>query len=290
MRSVLCDKKFEELLERYGSSKKLSFGLIIGQIVANGKDFVVHLAKTPHSDLPSNSDDEEIVEISKVTDIDNKQVAEHALNASRMIVGGFNILGMFVVSENNIFGDNSALQKMKTVFMDIKSTLDSNGLLFANTDKLDDGNKLLFNYVTSHKNFVCKSISTDSSKAPSPSPCDWKFVAKTSDWYQFETLYEVDTVFPLPHVNNHFDTEKCIMETINKISDNLSKSTMFFNEKPQDEELTVEKFVKTEGDNKVKVTIYSDASKLAVDENGVLKPLESLVRYTGKFKLLKLDI
>lgn len=283
MRSVLCDKKFEELLSTFGSTNKLSFGLIIGQIVENGKDFVIHLAKTPHSDTSNKSDDEEIVEILKVTDIDNKQVAEHALNALRMIVGGFNILGMFVVSEGNIFNDNSALQKLKTVFMDIKSTLDSNGLLFANTDKFDDGNKLLLNYVSSHKNFICKTISTDPSKAPLPSPVDWKFVTKVSEWIQFETLYEVDTVFPLPHTNNHFDTEKYIMETINKISDNLSVSTMFFNEQPHDENLTVEKLMKlSEGESKIKVTVYSDASKLASDEDGVLKPLESLVRYSGK--------
>jgi hypothetical protein len=282
MRSVICDKKFEELLNRFGSSKKLSVGLIIGQTVANGKDYVIHLAKTPHSDTRNNSDDEEIPEVSKVVDLDNQQVAEHALNALRMIVGGFNILGLFVVSESNIFNDNSALQKLKTVFMDIKTTLDSNGLLYANTDKLDDGNKLLLNYVSSHKNYICKTISTDPSKAPSPAPADWKFVAKVSDWTQFETLYEVDTVFPLPHTNNHFDTEKYIMETINKISDNLSKSTMFFNEQPQDGELTVEKFLKiNEGESKIKVTIYSDANRSASDD-AVLKPLESLVRYTGK--------
>lgn len=282
MRSVLCDKKYEELLARFGSTRKLTFGLLIGQKVANGKDYIIHLAKTPHSDSSNKSDDEEIIEIEKVTDIDSKQLAEHALNALRMTVGGFNILGMFVVSENNIFGDNQSLQKLKTVLMDIKSTLDSNGLLFANTDKLDDGNKLILNYVTGHKNFVCKTISTDPSKAPSTTPVDWKFFGKTTDWYEFETLFEVDTVFPLPHTNNHFDTEKYIMETINKISDNLSQSTMFFNEQPQDEELTVEKLMKiNEEESKIKVTVYSDASKLAANDDGVLKPLESLVRYTG---------
>lgn len=284
MRAVLCDKKFEELLGRFGASNKLAVGLIIGQTVANGKDFIVHLAKTPHSDTYSNFDDEEVdSEILKVTDIDNKQVAEHALNALRMIVGGFNILGLFVVSESSIFSDNSALQKLKTIFMDIKVTLDSNGLLYANTDDLDEGNKLLLNYITGQKNFVCKTISTDPSKAPAALPVDWKFVAKATEWYEFEALYEVDTVFPLPHATNHFDTEKYIMETINKISEDLNKSIIFFNGEPKNKEMTVDNLMKElEGDvMNVKVTIYSEASKLATSENGVLKPHESLVRYTG---------
>ncbi len=283
MRAVLCDERFQELLARFGDTSKFSFGFIIGQIVENGKDFVVHLAKTHHSDSREKSDDEEIAEISKVSDIDNKQVAEHALNALRMIVGGFNILGMFVVSESNIFNDNSALQKLKTVLMDVKSTLDSNGLLFANTDKLDVGYKLLLNYITSHKNFICKSISTDASKALSPAPVDWKFAAKSLEWCQFETLYEVATAFPLPHINNHFDTEKYIMETINKISENLTQSTMFFNDEPQDGDITVEKLLKVlDGEEKIKVTVYSEAPKLVASQNGEMKPLESMVRYTGK--------
>lgn len=283
MRAVVCDKRFEELLARFGSNSKVSIGLIIGQIVANGKDFIVHLAKTPHTNIQNKSDDDDdVFEISNVTDIDNKQIAEHALNALRMIVGGFNILGLFVVSENNIFSDTSALQKLKTILMDIKVTLDSNGLLYANTDTLDDGNKLLLNYNTSHKNFICKTISTDPSKAASPSPVDWKFVPKTADWIEFQTVYEVDTVFALPHATNHFDTEKWIMDTINKMSENLSKSTMFFNGASKEKELTVEKFMKEEDVTNVKVTVYSEVSQQATSENGVIKSHESLVRYTGE--------
>lgn len=279
MRSVLCDKKFEELLGRFGASDKLAVGLIIGQTVANGKDIIVHLAKTPHS-----SDDDVDSELLKVTDIDNKQVAEHALNALRMIVGGFNILGLFVVSESNIFSDNSALLKLKTIFLDVKVTLDSNGLLYANTDAIDEGNKLLLNYITAHKNFVCKTISTDPSKAASTTPVDWKFVAKSTEWFEFEAVYEVDTVFPLPHATNHFDTEKYIMETINKISEDLNKSIIFFNGEPKNKEMTVDKLLKELDEvPNVKVTIYSEASKLATSENGVLKPHESMVRYTGAF-------
>lgn len=215
---------------------------------------IVHLAKTPHADKKS----EEPQELTNVADIDSCQVAEHALNALRMIVGGFQILGLFVVSENNVMSDNGALHKLKTVLMDIKSTLDSNGLLYANTDELDKDDKLLLNYISGHKNFICKTISTDPSKAIAASPVDWKF-AKGTDWQQFETYYEIDTFFSLPHANNHFDTEKNVMATIDVIAGNLDQSLLFFNGEPLEKELTLEKFNKQNktGAAKVKVTIYS---------------------------------
>lgn len=185
-------------------------------------------------------------------------MAEHALNALRMTVGSFQILGIFVVSEKNIVSDNAALQKLKTVLMDIKSTLDSNGLLFANTDEFDKGDKLFLNYISSHKNFICKTISTDPSKAAAPSPVDLKF-SKSSDWQEFETCYEIDTYFPLPHANNHFDTEKNFMATIDIISENLINSLMFFNGEPLDKELTLEKYSKQKktGMDKINITTYS---------------------------------
>lgn len=284
MRTVLCDTASEKLLAALGKTHKLTVGLLIGQIVENGKDFIVHLAKTPHSNLKFESEKEE-QEILNIADISNSVIAEHALNTIRMIVGGFNILGLFVVSENNIIGDNSALQKLKTVLMDIKSTLDSNGILYANTDEYDKGDKLVLNYITSHKNYICKTISTDPSKAAAPSPVDFKFVSKGLEWIEFETIYEIDTAFRLPHTTNHFDTEKHIMATIDDIAGNLAKSIMFFDGEPQTLDMTVEKLMKAgDGDKKkVKVTIYSEAFQAHLDGNkdGTLEPYESLVHYTG---------
>lgn len=193
-----------------------------------------------------------------LSDIENTQVAEHALNALRMIVGGFNILGLFVVSEKNIMSDNVAMQKLKTILMDIESTLGSNGLLYSSTDEIDKGDKLLLNYISTHKNFICKTISTDPSKAIAPNPVDWKF-AKISEWQEFEAYYEIDTFFPLPHANNHFDTEKNVMATIDAIAANLNSSLIFFNGEPLDKELTLEKLNKQNksGATKMKVTVYS---------------------------------
>jgi hypothetical protein len=75
------------------------------------------LAKTPISDQNAES---ETQVLNNVGEIKNNVVAEHALNAIRMIGGSFHILGLFVVSETSIFNDNSTMQKLKTIILDIK--------------------------------------------------------------------------------------------------------------------------------------------------------------------------
>lgn len=216
------------------------------------------MAKTPETE--QNAESSKV--INNVGEIDNSTVAEHALNTIRMIGASFNILGLFVVSETSIFNDNTASQKLKTILLDIKSTLDSNGLLYANTDEFDGGDKLILNYTSQSSNYSCKTISSDPSKAVSLKAADFKFFDKPVEWQQFESCYEVEQVFPLIKINNQFDTEKSVMSTIDLIDGKLKKSLVFFNGEPGEKDCTLEKFNKDhklQGDEKVKVTIYSYA-------------------------------
>ncbi|CRK98411.1 CLUMA_CG011769, isoform A [Clunio marinus] len=296
VRQVICDNKLRTNLHTTITKKEFSIGLIIGQIVANGADYVVHFAKTSISS--SESDSGSSSESKKkqkdppqklnIAGINNNEVAEHALNALRMLSGGFNILGLYVVSESNIMSDNSALEKLKTILMDIKSTLNSNGLLYANTDDLDQGNKLILNY-TFNESFICKTISTDPSKAVASNPIDWKFAEKTSGWQIIETYYEIDTYFPLPHTNNHWRQEKHVMDTIDVIANTLKESLLFFDGRSVEKEMNFKEFKETNWSEKelrlqnrtTKVTIYSKVPKLANNDDGSLKASEDLARYTG---------
>ncbi|CAO1402054.1 unnamed protein product [Diamesa tonsa] len=280
VRTVFCDSKFESYLSKLGKNNKLTLGLVIGQPSASGKDVVVHLARTPDG----NPSDEPRL-LSNVSEINNSQVAEHALNCLRMLGGGFNILGLFLVSDTNIMNDNMALQKLKTIIMDIKSTLNSNGLLYACTDVNDNGDKLLINFVSKSASIVCKTISSESTKALASNPVDFKFTPKAQEWQEFETYYEIDSVFPLPNTGNHFDVEKSVMATIDVTAATLNSSTLFFNGDLCDKEITLEKYNKQNkleaGNNKVKVTIYGKVPKLAQSTDGKLDAVESLVSYSG---------
>lgn len=91
----------------------------------------------------------------------------------------------------------------------------------------------------------------------SAQPVDWKF-ATTAPWVSFETCFELESFFPLPHASNHFDTEKHVMDSIDTIAENLKESIMLFDGTTQEGNLTVEKYVKQSGntDGVVKVSIF----------------------------------
>ncbi len=140
------------------------------------------------------------------------------------------------------------------------STLNSNGLLYANTDEYDGGDKLILNYTSQSSNNSCKTISSDPAKPVSLKSVEFKYLDKPVEWQAFESYYEIDAVFPLANSSNHFDTEKSVMGTIDLIDDNLGKSIVFFDGEPFEKEITLEKYSKDrqlKGDESVKVTFYS---------------------------------
>lgn len=89
---------------------------------------------------------------------------------------------------------------------------------------------------------------------------DFKFTPKPQEWQEFETYYEIDSVFPLPNTGNHFDVEKSVMATIDITAATLNTSILFFNGDPYAKDITLENYNKQNklepGNNKVKVTIY----------------------------------
>ena len=59
-------------------------------------------------------------EVKDLQEIDNQIVAGHALNVTRMLPGGFYILGIFVINPKIIFDDPALARKAKTILIDIK--------------------------------------------------------------------------------------------------------------------------------------------------------------------------
>jgi hypothetical protein len=80
MRSVICDSSLEKFFQQLAESEKFAIGLIIGQTVKNGKDYIIHFAKSfniPNSEAAKSFDE--------ISLIDNSQLAEHALNTTRIV-------------------------------------------------------------------------------------------------------------------------------------------------------------------------------------------------------------
>lgn len=81
-----------------------------------GKDYVVHLAKTPEEPLDDqNSQSSSTPSIKNIDSINAVQMIEHGLNALRQIPGSFFVLGIFVVSSQPITEQPEDMLKLKGI-------------------------------------------------------------------------------------------------------------------------------------------------------------------------------
>lgn len=141
VRSVFADTSVEKYLDNLLEREEFSYGIIIGQVknkkrkqfhdssltwskkkivlqaTRQGKDSVIHLAKTsedlpnddPSEDSPSSS------EVKNVKSINAEVLVDHCINALRMIPGSFFVLGIFVVSPQNVFDNQDDFKQLKTI-------------------------------------------------------------------------------------------------------------------------------------------------------------------------------
>lgn len=140
VRSVFAESSIEKYLDNLIETDEFSYGIIIGQVIPSqtsqniisikkclqatrqGKDTVIHLAKTQEdisSDDSSKDSSQLSVQVKNVKSINSEVLVDHALNALRMIPGSFFVLGVFIVSPQNVFDNSDDFKHLKTVLQQL---------------------------------------------------------------------------------------------------------------------------------------------------------------------------
>ncbi|XP_058833836.1 protein odr-4 homolog [Topomyia yanbarensis] len=250
VRSVVCETYLEEYLKSLSKKQGTSIGLLIGQPSNRGKDHIIYLNKIKEDDVPDQ-------ENKGLLDIDNHQVSQHALVETRILPGGFYVMGIFVIYPKSVFEDPDLLRKVKTMVVDIRHTFNSNVLIQGNCDELDGGEKLVFFYSSSSNVFGCKSIALKSDNL-SVKPCDWKFQDRATSWHVMSTFFETDDVFALKKkAENQYDTETNLTRCVENVRQQLEKSVVFFDGGPIDGKQLLEDVIKSKKDDPFLVHVYS---------------------------------
>lgn len=159
---------------------------------AESKDYVIHFAKTPPSqgEVLAKKDIIPAKQVKTLADIADAWVAEHAKCTTRMLPGGMYVLGIFIISQEDVLTPLSA--KIKSILLHITKQLGNNVYLNGNAMTSE---KLVLNYCISAESFNCKSYDTTTS---SVKPADFKFVPKATKWHQLECRCELDQTCPIP--------------------------------------------------------------------------------------------
>jgi len=229
VRSAVADDSFLNYLTSLVAADTCTVGLILGQPTAV-KDYVIHFARTPpyHGD-GAKSDDKTTPPKTptKFADISDAWVADHAKHATRMLPGGMYVLGIFVISQDDILTPFAT--KIKTMLSQIHRRLNFNEFLYGNPSIPE---KLVLNYCVKTQSYSCKSYDVETSLIK---PAEIKFQPKLSvKWLQIECKYELDQLFPIMLDKANWPLKKHMQDILRSINDNLKSGVFFFDGESKD--------------------------------------------------------
>lgn len=153
------------------------------------KDYVIHFAKTP----PYQSEDQKkeglpAKQIKNISEVNEKWVADHARHATRMLPGGMFVLGIFIVSPEDLLSQFNS--KIKGILTTVHKQLEDNSYLYGN----ENSEKLVLNYCTKTEKYLAKSYDINTARVQ---PVDFKFLPKATKWNNVECSYVIDQIYYL---------------------------------------------------------------------------------------------
>ncbi|XP_076454734.1 protein odr-4 homolog [Babylonia areolata] len=201
-RSVYCDEISQAYIESLIKKGRWHIGLIVGQLSAQ-KDFVVLLARTPEA-----KDDEvcEVSEIGKEEELPSKRktskpfpssldsaddlwVATHAKQVTRMLPGGLDVIGIFVVAPSHILKDASA--KLRQLLFAVHKSVTKN-VPATSVDAVTD--RIILQVDSLSSKIVCSSLDVANQKS-TPRPAEWRYSSATR-WLRLVSSVAVDVLVP----------------------------------------------------------------------------------------------
>ncbi|XP_044267144.1 protein odr-4 homolog [Tribolium madens] len=229
VRSAVVDDRLSSYFHNVAKQNNYSIGLILGQSVS-GKDYVIHFAKTPPVHPHESKDNPP--RLKSINDVNEEWVADHARQATRMLPGGMHVLGVFVVSPDDVLSPFSP--KIKSVLNRVHKHLESQKYLFGNPP---NNEKLVLHYSTTSQQFTGKSFEVG---IGSVKPADFKFLTSPIKWAQIQCKYQMDQVYHIGENESDWPLKKHMGIILDRMSKNLKSSVFLFDGELKDGEESIE--------------------------------------------------
>lgn len=138
-----------------------------------------------------------------------------------MLPGGMYVLGIFVVSQEDILSPFQ--QKIKTMLGHIHRRLNTNEFLYGNPNISE---KLVLNYCTTTQTYLCKSYDIETATVKQ---AEIKFQPKLSvKWLQVECKYELDQLFPIIEEKGNWPLRRHMQDILASINENFKSGVFMF--------------------------------------------------------------
>lgn len=235
---------------------------------AGFQGIVVHMAAMQFSESDEKSHE-------SISGAESEEIVLQAINLTRMLPGGFTILGLFIVNPENILEDEEQKKELADTVKKIQEQFRQNSFLVASQS--DEKNFLVLIYSSGRPNpCVCQQIHTGKS-------VDFTFAPKGINWRTVELYFNLEDEYALEQVGDTCNIEGNLQRILGRVSQQLENAYVFRAGAPCEEKDTVEMLFKNNKDSIVQtqplMICLKNEDKDSVEETVEIK--DGTVRLSG---------
>lgn len=228
-RMIVAEESLQDRLSSLAKTGSFHIGLLIGQSTSE-RDFIAHLAPSPTPDEGdlSSEEDEPLPKadhakskspdsIAKIVD---SIVAQHTRQVVRMLPGGLDIIGVFVVTPQGDFNSSANQSKLRSILGAVHRTA-SKILLGTSEVKAE---KIILHVCTQTSKILCKTIEVSSTAPGLFSNADIRFQRGGIKWQQLSYTYNINLNFWLPKDKSSQSLYKMVLTYIKPWAQSVTES------------------------------------------------------------------
>ncbi|XP_055959279.1 protein odr-4 homolog [Patella vulgata] len=234
-RSIHADEAIQDYVEELIKSGQWYIGLILGQLT-NPRDYILRLARTPDPVEDEASEEEDLEDIvpkkkpkkkgsrrpKTLDEMDDSWVATHAKQVIRMLPGGLEVAGVFILSPPNI--SQKVTEKLRQVVYAVHRSINKPGLL--PTGEITD--RITLHICSLTRKITCRTYDVEDNNS-NGHPAEWRYHPINDKWIQLNTSAFLDITIPVPSLRKSSTLIKQIQMGLTPFYQSLSTSIGLIN-------------------------------------------------------------
>ncbi|XP_075038779.1 protein odr-4 homolog [Mixophyes fleayi] len=229
-RSYYVDEAVEKYFTKIVEQKNFYVtGLLIGQCSLQ-RDYIILAVQTPKKEDQCEAPDKK-AGVSKLDEIDEEWFSIHATQVSRMLPGGLQLVGVFLITSPELSKESqNALRKL--IFAVEKSSRKNRLWSFDDHDITD---RVALQICSATRKITCRSFDVSDPKSTAK-PADWKYQSTFSSWLTIECNINVDLTIPLSSTSSYQEQQKGARNGLAQWAKVLEDSIILFNGQVKDKD------------------------------------------------------